>query len=181
MMDISENNEFTNVAMCRSAPLRARRVKACRVFTKGLGEGLLARFALALCLWSFIGCGSVELRPVEFLPEDMCSFCRMAISEKRFASELVTKDGEVIKFDDIGCMLRFRKERSHPEPVAAAFVVDFDSREWLKSEEAHFVRSREFKTPMDGNLAAFKTKPGAEAASARYRGVQLEYETLLQQ
>src|SRR5262245_60201794 len=94
-----------------------------------------ARFLQALGFLLLTGCGNVELRPVELLPEDACAFCRMAISEKRFACELVTKDGDAVKFDDIGCMLHYRKERA--ELVAATFVVDFETREWLKSEEAY--------------------------------------------
>ena len=115
---------------------------------------------------------------VELLPEDACAFCRMAISEKRFACELITKDGDAIKFDDIGCMLHYRKERA--ELVAATFVVDFETREWLKSEEAYFVKSKVFKTPMDGNVVAFKTGTDAAAAADRTQGVPLRYAALLE-
>jgi copper chaperone NosL len=141
---------------------------------------LLTGFALGLYLLVFIRCGSAEFRPVELMPEDMCSFCRMAISEKRFAAELMTKDGGVVKFDDTACMLHFRKERIRPESVVATFVLDFDSREWLKFQEAYFVESSQFKTPMGGGLAAFKAKARAEGAAVRYQGVQLTCETLLQ-
>ncbi len=136
-----------------------------------------ARFLLALCVLLLSGCGNVELRPIELLPEDTCAFYRMAISEKRFACELVTKDGDAIKFDDIGCMLHYRKKS---ESVAATFVVDFDTREWLKSEEAHFVKSKVFKTPMDGNVVAFKTGADAAAAADRTQGVPLRYAALLE-
>lgn len=181
-MDINHSHWFMSAVMRESAVtcLRVRAVKACHDFSKAPHDALFARFVPTLCLLLFIGCGCAELGPVELLPEDMCAFCKMAISEKRFASELITKDGEVFKFDDIGCMLRFRKEKSQPESLAATFVVDFDSREWLKSEEAYFVKSKEFKTPMDGNLVAFSAKASAEAASARYQGVRLGQEALLQ-
>lgn len=159
---------------------RARAVKACQGFSKAPDERPFARFVLILCCLLLIGCGSTELHPVELLPDDMCAFCKMAISEKRFASELITQDGEALKFDDIGCLLRFRKERSYPELVAATFVVDFETHEWLRSEEAYFVKSKEFRTPMDGNWVAFRAKASAAAASARYQGVQLGQEALLQ-
>jgi copper chaperone NosL len=105
----------------------------------------------------------------------------MAISEKRFASELITEDGEVYKFDDIGCMLRSRESRVSPASVAAAFVVDFETREWLKSEEAHFVKSAEFKTPMSGNAVAFRTSTAAAAMAERTQGVSMRYAGLLEQ
>lgn len=114
------------------------------------------------------------------MSEDMCSFCRMAISEKRFASELLTQDGEVFKFDDIGCMLRFRKSHGHPESVVATFVLDYDTRKWLKAEEAYFVKSKEFKTPMGGNVVAFKMGADAAAAADRTQGVSLRYAAMLE-
>jgi len=161
--------------------LRAWRVKTCRVFTKVPYEKPLARVLLVVCVLLLIGCGSAELHPVELLPDDLCAFCKMAISEKRFASELITQDGEALKFDDIGCLIRFRKEGSHPEWLAATFfVVDFETHEWLRSEEAYFVKSKQFKTPMDGNLVAFRAEASAAAASARYQGVQLRQEALFQ-
>ena len=180
-MDIDRDDWFMAAGTRKPGfALPARRVKVCQACTKRPDEGSFACFALTLWLLFFIGCGKVELRPVELLPEDICGFCKMAISEKRYASELITQDGEVFKFDDIGCMLRFRKERSHVES-AATFVADFDTREWLKSEKAYFVKSKEFKTPMGGNLAAFQTSGSAAAAADRTQGVSLRYATLLQQ
>ena len=149
------------------------------LWTNGTNERSLGCASVTFFFLLLIGCGSAALRPVELRPEDMCAFCRMAISQKRFACELMTQDGEALKFDDIGCMLHFRKERSRPEFVAATFVVDFETREWLKFEEAHFVKSKEFATPMEGNLVAFKTKASAEAASVRFQGVQFGQEALL--
>ena len=173
---------FIGTGISGSLPsLPAGEVKTGLSLVKARGHWPFARFIPRLCFFLVcIGCGSVELRPVELLPDDMCAFCKMAISEKRFASELITQDGEALKFDDIGCLLRFRKERSHPEWVAATFVVDFETRQWLRSEEAYFVKSKEFSTPMGGNLVAFRAEASAAAASARYQGVQLRQEALFQ-
>jgi copper chaperone NosL len=160
--------------------LRAGTTKASQVLPNARREGLLlARFVLALGVLLVSGCGSVELHPIEFVPEDMCVFCKMAISEKRFACELITPDEDVFKFDDISCMLRFRKERNQLESVAATFVVDFDTNEWLRFEEAYFVKSKEFKTPMGGSVVAFKTGPKAAAAADHTQGVSLRYAALL--
>jgi len=159
--------------------MAAEALKKPLALAKVQNRRLRARFLQALCFLLLTGCGSAELRPIELLPEDACAFCRMAISDKRFASEVITKDGDAIKFDDIGCMLRYRKERSNVES-AATFVVDFDTREWLKSEEAYFVKSKEFKTPMAGNMVAFKTGADAAIAVDRTQGVPLRYAALLE-
>jgi copper chaperone NosL len=161
--------------------LPAGEVKTGLSLTKACGHWLLVRFMPRLCFFLFcIGCRNAELRPIEIMAEDMCSFCRMAISEKRFASELLTQDGEVFKFDDIGCMLRFRKSHGHPDSVVATFVLDYGTRKWIKAEEAYFVRSKEFKTPMGGNVVAFKTGADAAAAADRTQGVSLRYAALLE-
>jgi copper chaperone NosL len=181
-MSISQRGRLIKSAMNTSMfCLRAKRVRTRLAVVEGPGHLLFARLALMLCsLVHCAGCESAELRPIDILSEDMCAFCKMAISEKRYASELMTHDGDVFKFDDIGCMLRFRKGRSHPEPAAATFVIDFDTRQWLKSEEAYFVKSKEFKTPMGGHVVAFKAAADAEDAANRTQGVSLRYAALLE-
>ena len=95
------------------------------------------------------------------------------------AGKVEFRDTEVLKFDDIGCMLRFRKSHGHPESVVATFVLDYDTRKWLKAEEAYFVKSKEFKTPMGGNVVAFKMGADAAASADRTGGVSLRYAALL--
>lgn len=88
---------------------------------------------------------------------DMCSFCRMAISEKQFAAEIVTKDESVLKFDDIGCMLRYRKTKGANLDAAAIYVADSETKKWIKAEDAFFIRSTTVKTPMGGGIIAFSS------------------------
>jgi copper chaperone NosL len=179
-MGISQKGWFISTEMHRLS-LPAGEVKTGPSPIEVRGHWLFVGFLPRLCFFLLcIGCGNAELRPIEILSEDMCSFCKMAISEKRFASELLTQDGEVLKFDDIGCMLRFRKSHGHPESVVATFVLDYDTRKWLKAEEAYFVKSKEFKTPMGGNVVAFKTGADAAAAADRTQGVSLRYAALLE-
>jgi len=131
-----------------------------------------------------IGCGIATVivlaqcqrratEPVAIEANDMCSFCRMSISEKRYAAELIDEQGEVFKFDDIGCMANFVKRNT--AKVHATFVMDFDRREWLKAENAFYVRSSELKPPMNGGIVAFKDQSSAEAAIAKYHGTKLEF------
>ena len=107
----------------------------------------LAVFLLACgitTLVSFASCQNRTIEPVAIEANDMCAFCRMSISEKRYAAELIDQDGEVSKFDDIGCMANFRKQKTNDGSIRATFVIDFERREWLKAEDAFYVRSPEF-------------------------------------
>lgn len=98
-----------------------------------------------------LGCKK-GFKPVDILPGDVCSLCKMHITEKKFAAEYITKNRTVKKFDDIGCMVEsYLKEK---EKVAVIYVVDFETGEWIKAQDAVFVRG--FTTPMNWGFAAFK-------------------------
>jgi copper chaperone NosL len=125
------------------------------------------------------GCGRAEIKPVDIVAEDMCALCKMAISEKQYAAEFITHDGEPLKFDDIGCMVRYLEGQQNKDDIAAYFVVDFDSREWVRAEAAHYIRSSELQTPMSGGIVAFKDQSKMEAAAAQYQGDRLRFSDLL--
>jgi copper chaperone NosL len=120
-------------------------------------------------------CARLSIQALEIEPDDMCHHCKMAISERRFAAQLLSRDGEVSKFDDIGCMIQYLEGRKDKDGIAACFVVDFHSREWIDAQQAYFVRSSALKTPMSGNFAAFKFMSGAEEAAAAYGGKLLRF------
>jgi copper chaperone NosL len=107
-----------------------------------------------------VACRPGPPKPVDIDPDDMCAFCRMAISQKQFAAEIIDGKGSAQKFDDIGCMLRYREHQK--TTPAAVFVVDYRTRKWLDGASAYFIRSDRLQTPMGGGIAAF-----ANADSAR--------------
>src|SRR5262249_19835695 len=140
-------------------------------------QSKLKRLCVALlfsALW-LAGCGKPKLEPVEIAAEDMCAFCKMAISEKQYAAEFLNRDGDVFKFDDIGCMANYIVEKKAGDSIAAIYVVDFDSKQWLKTEEASLVASPKFHTPMGGGMVAFKDRSRAEAAAAANQGRHLPF------
>jgi len=125
-----------------------------------------------------VGCETKNVEPVALVPGDMCSYCKMAISEKRYAAELVDSEGEAFKFDDIGCMANFLKSKKNTAKIVAHFVMDFNERQWIKAEEAYYVRSSELATPMNGGLIAFKEEAKAKGAVDRYHGKLIRFEDL---
>lgn len=141
-------------------------MKLLRAFTLACGIAMLV--ALANCRHGVI-------EPVSIEADDMCSYCRMAISEKRYAAESIDNDGQVFKFDDIGCLANFMKQQKNNASIAATFVMDFDRREWRKAEDAFYVRSSEFKTPMNGGTVALSDQSSAQAAAAKYQGKMLQF------
>lgn len=137
----------------------------------------ILQLALLGLLSLFAACAAPEIKPVELHAEDMCAHCKMAISEKQYASEFVTADGDARKFDDLGCMLDYLKEK---KPQGATFFVnDYNTKQWLKADDAYFVRSSEINSPMSGGIIAFKNQPDAQQAAAKFKGTQARFAELV--
>jgi copper chaperone NosL len=108
-----------------------------------------------------MGCPSGEVKPVDIFPEDACSNCRMAVSDHRFAAEIISEQGEVFKFDDIGCMERFREKRSDVV-IAATYLKDYETKEWVPSGRATILET-DIDTPMGSGKIAFSDSVQAGA------------------
>lgn len=106
--------------------------------------------------------------PVDIENGDMCSFCRMAISEKQYAAEIVIADESVLKFDDIGCMLRYQKAQGETVKPAAIYVADSETKQWLKADDAYFIRSTSVKTPMGSGIIAYSSAENAGTGAIRF-------------
>jgi len=141
--------------------------------------GLTATVALICLLFLIANCQKQAVTPVALAPEDMCSYCKMAISEKQYAAELVDSDGQAFKFDDIGCMANFIRTKKNTAKPVAYFVMDFNERQWIKAEDASYVRSSELRTPMNGGLIAFKTEAKAQEAATKFHGKLLRFKEIL--
>jgi copper chaperone NosL len=106
------------------------------------------------------GCDPSEIKPVAIYPEDMCSHCRMAISDQRFAAEIITVSGEVFKFDDLGCMERYQ-EKMNDLKIAARYVKDYEQKIWIAFERSRIIRTS-IKTPMSSGQVAFADSSQAQ-------------------
>lgn len=87
-----------------------------------------------------------------------CAFCRMHVSEPAFAAQLHTEAGEVLHFDDPGCLFSLEHAR-HPKVHARWFHHVREDR-WLSGGEVGFIRVE--PTPMGFGLGAVEaSSPGA--------------------
>ncbi len=122
---------------------------------RGLNFG--ASLALFIVL-TIAGCGKTDLSqpPKLNYGSDTCAECRMIIQDERFASAVVTAGGEIIKFDDIGCMQIYQQQ--HAMPGSRAWVHDLESAEWLDAGSAVIERTPDRVTPMGYGIAAHKRR-----------------------
>ncbi len=137
--------------------------------------------AMTIVAIASAGCGgaqSGEPQPPEIaFGRDMCEQCGMVISEARFASATVLKDGTTRKFDDIGDMMMYHMDRPDQQ-VAAYFVHDYNTEAWIRAEPAFYVHSDGIKSPMGHGLAAFAVKADAEAYATKAGGRVLNFDEM---
>jgi copper chaperone NosL len=105
----------------------------------------------------------------------------MTIVEPHFGGQVVTKKGRTYKFDDAHCLLNFlKKEKVKGEDIAQTVLVDFDNdQQFLDVKSAHFVKSPQLKSPMNGNAAAFATREKAVAKGKETSGEVKTWQDLL--
>ena len=122
-------------------------------------------------------CVSNKPEPI-VLNRDNCEFCKMTIADSRFGCELITTKGRFYKFDDLGCMLRY-KEQSQKIKYLAFFVNDYSMTNTLiDAETALFIESAHLKSPMGGNIAAFNDKDKAASFAKKYNVPISEWEQI---
>jgi nitrous oxide reductase accessory protein NosL len=119
--------------------------------------------------------------PVDIAAGDICVFRKQAIAEnaKRFAAEFITRDRFVRKFCDISCMVQHAKTKVKKENVIAYFVADYPTGSWVKGEDAVYVKSERFETPMNGGILAFRDKASADSLSSQYQAQVLGFTELM--
>ena len=89
-----------------------------------------------------------------------CAHCRMLVSDPRFAAQLQTRSGQVLDFDDPGCLLLYVHENA-PE-IHAAYFHHVSEDRWLSRQQVAFTPGA--NTPMDYGLAA-RDRGGSGALS----------------
>jgi nitrous oxide reductase accessory protein NosL len=128
-------------------------------------QALAAGFSLSPLWAALVGCSRDEGWPPGFDPihwdRDTCVRCRMVISDRRFAAELVgAGPNQALKFDDIGCALFWLRDKATAMPWISApdtrlWVADLASRgavpNWLDARQAQYVSRM---SPMAYNFAA---------------------------
>jgi len=121
--------------------------------------------SLAACTRGPVGPAPLDTR------NDSCAFCRMAVSDTRFAAQLVAPGEEPKFFDDLGCLRDHLAANPVPPRGAVAFVADHRTREWVRASRATFTRREAVETPMSSHLLAHASAASRDADPVAAGGV----------
>jgi copper chaperone NosL len=114
-----------------------------------------------------MSCNSSEPKPIK-LNSDSCDFCKMTISNAKFASELITEKGRCYKFDDVTCMIKYAKENSNTK-VKSFFVMNYlKDNQLIPVEKAFFLKGGTIRGPMGGKVIAFDSNENATKNKASF-------------
>lgn len=115
-----------------------------------------AALLLVITLITGSSCEPKSPTPIQ-VNKDVCSYCSMPIADLRFAAQLITKKGRVYNFDDVHCLKSYIHENSELE-IGGFWVCDFHNpTTFINADSALFFMSDKFKSPMGGNMPAFKS------------------------
>ncbi|CAB1128825.1 conserved protein of unknown function [Candidatus Hydrogenisulfobacillus filiaventi] len=142
--------------------------------------GVLAAGWLMLAAW-LGGCGPAAGPVPIHYGSDRCAECHMLIVHRRFAAQLLERDGRREKFDDLGCLLQWVAAHGGWGGVQAAWVKDYRTRRWLPVQQAAYVYDPGVASPMGYDLLAFRSRAAAAAVMDRQRepGLVLSFAGLL--
>lgn len=102
----------------------------------------------------------------------------MAISEKRYAAEMLDAEGNATKFDNLDCMSRYATAQNLQGKAAAWFVMDSDGKDWLDARKAFLVKSATIPGPMGSGVLAVKDAALAQQLAQHFSGQVLHFEDL---
>ena len=101
------------------------------------------------------GCSQGPPPPVSVdTRNDACSWCRMAVSDARFAAQIVAPGEEPRIFDDIGCLRSYVAAGAGIGKRALAYVADHRTRSWVPASRAVYTEVPGLATPMASGLVA---------------------------
>ena len=121
--------------------------------SKTVVKALLIVLALGAAVVAFVRFNQVTL-PEGAVPvvwdREVCGHCKMHVGDPRFAAQLQTANGDVLNFDDPGCLFDYLA--SHDAPVYALYFRNHAADGWLAQSDAGFIAVED--SPMGYGLAA---------------------------
>jgi copper chaperone NosL len=132
----------------------------------------MKRPLLCAIVWlAFIGCSAAQQPATVDTRNDLCTYCRMPVSDVRFAGQIVAPGEEPRFFDDLGCLRDYLKKNGAPKG-ATAYVADHRTKAWVVAAKAIYLRNDDIDTPMGSSLLAW-VDAASRDADTDSRGTRL--------
>lgn len=119
---------------------------------------------------------SPEPEPIDY-GNDTCSFCKMNITDNKFAAEIVKSTGLVLKFDSIECMFKYKNiGLNNKLSIASEWVNDFsEPGKLINLKKAFFLKTDLLRSPMGLNVLSFSSEKKLNNVKSKYGGMEMNY------
>jgi copper chaperone NosL len=131
----------------------------------------------AVGLLAVLGAACVASGPASLdTRNDACAWCRMAVSDPRFAAQLALPGEDPVFFDDVGCLADYLRAKPDLPEGARAWVADHRTKAWVDAAAAVYTRVGTIEAPMRSHLVAHAdarsrdTDPDARGGAAASAG-----------
>lgn len=108
---------------------------------------------------------------------DTCAFCKMTYADNKFGGEILTRKNKIYKFDDIHCLLTFKKSNAvKADDIKEIYLITYDgAHDFIKASKAYLFKSDGLHSPMGGNIAAFATPDSLKRISEQFKGNEISW------
>ncbi len=116
---------------------------------------------------SFFSCNANEPKPIK-INVDSCDFCKMTISNEKFAAEVITEKGRYYMFDDVSCMIKYAK--ANKAVVYKGFFVTnyLNEEQFIPVEKGFYLMGGIINAPMGGKVTAFDSNENATSYQTKF-------------
>lgn len=136
--------------------------------------------ALFIIVTALVASGCAPAGPRDVAAGDQCGFCRMEVTDDRFASQVISGTGKTHLFDSIECLAGYLGG-TEPGTVRSVWVKDVETTAggaWVSAESAGFLVDGSLRAPM-GRVTSFASPALASAARERLGGVTVSWQAVL--
>ncbi len=134
------------------------------------GALLIAGAVAAPAFGTLAACAATGPRPIAY-GHDECAYCRMVVSDSRFAAALLTGKGRTVVFDSAECLAGYVAQegsRRGNDAAQSLLVSDYDHPgRLIPARRARFLRLAGPGSPMGKGLAAFRSDADARRVTDR--------------
>ena len=121
-------------------------------------------------------CGASAPRDI-VTGQDQCHYCRMEITDPKFATQVILTTGKIVVFDAVDCLAGY--VRGNPaENIKSVWVAEANGGTFVRAEEAGFLLDGTQRGPM-GRIVAFASPEAARAAVATQGGTVVGWTAIL--
>ncbi len=140
--------------------------------------------AVLVGIFMFTQLSACQSGPVPInIGKDACSFCKMTISDSKFAAELITDKGKIYKFDEFHCLHAFMKSGTlQSGQIKSVYISDyFPPNQLIEVNAGFFLQSEKIHGPMNGNVAVFSSEAGRQKGVQTLGGAAVSWKELISQ